>query len=164
MKTMLASRRQMLTVAVALPMAALATRSEAQAGSDDEDRTRIVQLIRLYEAALTQADVSAVLHLYGEDPVFMPEFASTAVGRSNVRSAYEQVFATLALRGVFHIDEITIDGHLAWVRTHSTGDFTVLATGARGEVGNNEFFLLRRERGAWRIHRYMFTANKPLGG
>jgi uncharacterized protein (TIGR02246 family) len=163
MTTMLARRRQLLAAVIALPMAAPATRSEARAAGDDEDRASIVHLIRRYEAALVQADVSTVLQLYGEDPVFMPEFAPAAIGRSMVQEAYVQVFAALALRGVFHIDEITIDGHLAWVRTHSTGDFTVLATGVRGEVGNNEFFLLHREQGTWRIHRYMFTANKPLG-
>lgn len=126
------------------------------------DRESLVALIRRYEAALAQADVETVLELYGADPVFMPEFAPAAVGRPAVRAAYVEVFKALALRGVFHIDEVTVAGDLAWARTHSTGDFTVRATGVKAAVGNNEFFLFRRESGGWRIHRYMFTANKPV--
>jgi hypothetical protein len=27
--------------------------------------------------------------------------------------------------------------------------------------GNNELFILRRENGAWKIHRYLFATNQP---
>lgn len=132
--------------------------ASAQTGIDTES---LVALIRRYEGALAQADVETVMELYSSDPVFMPEFAPAAVGRRAIRAAYGEVFKALDLRGVFHIDEVTVAGDLAWARTHSTGDFTVRATGATAAVGNNEFFLFRREPSGWRIHRYMFTANKP---
>lgn len=128
------------------------------------DREAIENLVRAYEQALGAGDVSAILALYSSDPVFMPEYAPAAIGREAVRKAYTWVFDTLKLNGVFHIHEIDVNGRQAWARTSSTGRFTVRATGVEAEVGNNEFFLFRREAGGWRIHRYLFNANKPPGG
>lgn len=129
-----------------------------------EEREAIEALVRTYEQALTDGNVTTILRLYSSDPVFMPEYAAPAVGRDAVRKAYTWVFETLKLNGVFHIHEIDVNGYQAWARTSSTGRFTIRATGVEAEVGNNEFFLFRLEAGEWRIHRYLFNANKPLGG
>ena len=91
----------------------------------------------------------------------MPEYAPPAVGRAAVRKAYEWVFSTLKLNGHFVVHEAEIIGDRAWVRTSSTGRFTVIATGVEADVANSELFLFKRENGAWKIHRYMFTASAP---
>ena len=52
-------------------------------------------------------------------------------------------------------------GKLTTVWTNSTGRFTVIATGVEGDVANSEFFLFKREHGAWKIHRYIFTSSAP---
>jgi len=41
------------------------------------------------------------------------------------RKAYEWVFATLKLNGHFMVHEAEVIGDTAWVRTNSTGRFTV---------------------------------------
>src|SRR6478609_8825677 len=74
-------------------------------------------------------NVDDILELYSADPVFMPEYAPPSVGREAVRKAYEWVFATLNLRGHFIVHEAEVLGDTAWVRTNSTGRFTVMATG-----------------------------------
>lgn len=91
----------------------------------------------------------------------MPEYAPPAVGREAVRKAYEWVFATLKLNGHFIVHEAEVIGDTAWVRTNSTGRFTVIASGAERDVANSEFFLFKLENGAWKIHRYIFTASAP---
>jgi ketosteroid isomerase-like protein len=78
-----------------------------------------------------------------------------------VRKAYEWVFATLKLNGRFIVHEAEVIGDTAWVRTNSTGRFTIIATGVEADVANSEFFLFKRENGAWKIHRYIFTASAP---
>ena len=88
----------------------------------------------------------------------MPEYAPPAVGREAVRKAYEWVFATLKLNGRFIVHEAEVIGDTAWVRTNSTGRFTIIATGFEADVANSEFFLFKRENGVWKIHRYIFTA------
>lgn len=148
-------------VALAALVLACGPLQAAPAGSSD--RAAIELVIRHYERALTNAQVDAVMQLYSRDPVFMPEFAPAAVGRKAVEEAYVWLFDTLKLNGLFHIHEVDVTGDLAWARTTSTGRFTVRATGVEAEVGNNEFFVFRREQGSWKIHRYMFNANKPAG-
>jgi len=148
-------------VAVAALVLACGSLQAAPAGP--KDRAAIELVVRNYERALTNAQVVDVMQLYSRDPVFMPEFAPAAVGRKSVEDAYVWVFDTLKLNGLFHIHEVDVTGDLAWARTTSTGKFTVRATGVEAEVGNNEFFVFRREQGKWKIHRYMFNANKPAG-
>ena len=139
-------------------------RSEATtAATSDGIRAEFAKLIDAYNEALTNKDVAGILKLYSSDPVFIPEYAPPAVGREAVRKAYEWVFATLKLNGRFNIHEAEIVGDRAWVRTTSTGRFTVIATGVEADVANSEFFLFKREAGAWKIHRYIFTTSAPQG-
>jgi uncharacterized protein (TIGR02246 family) len=121
----------------------------------------IEQVLRAYEKALNASDADAVLSLYGEAPVFMPQHAPAMVGRAAVRKAYEQVFATIRLAVRFEIAEVEVQGDTGWARTSSAGQTTTLANGQLVAEGNNELFVLRREGGEWRIHRYLFATNQP---
>lgn len=145
---------------VAIALANLVTPALA-APASATDRKAIEAVIGKYADALTAADVDAVLALYSRTPVFMPEYAPQAEGRAAIRSAYESVFATLKLYGRFVIHEVEVVGDQAWVRTSSTGRFTVIATGVEAPVNNSELFLFKREGKAWKIHRYIFTSAAP---
>ena len=141
------------------------TRSQLVAASAEESegtRRQFEKLINTYSEGLTNKNVDGILELYSSDPVFMPEYAPPAVGREAVRKAYEWVFATLKLNGHFIVHEAEVIGDRAWVRTNSTGRFTVIATGVEADVANSELFLFKRENGGWKIHRYIFTASAPL--
>jgi len=133
------------------------------AGAEKSGSTRrqLEELLNAYQGLLTNKNIDAILELYSADPVFMPEYAPPAVGREAVRKAYEWVFANLNLEGKFIFHEAEVIGDSAWVRTNSSGRLTVVATGAKADVANSEFFLFKREDGAWKIHRYIFTASAP---
>ena len=90
--------------------------------------TAIESVLNRYQEYLSTNDVDAVLDLYSDSPVFVPEYAPPAVGRDAVRKAYEWVFANLKLRGYFDFHDIEVIGKTAWVRTTSTGHFRVKAT------------------------------------
>jgi hypothetical protein len=47
------------------------------------------------------------------------------------------------------------------VRTSSAGRTKILAAGVEVAEGNNELFIFRRENGAWKIHRYLFSTTQP---
>jgi ketosteroid isomerase-like protein len=144
-------------------LTALAADSGAPSAEKSEStKAEFEKLLNTYSAGLTSGNVDAVLELYSSDPVFMPEYAPPAVGREAVRKAYEWVFATLKLNGRFIVHEAEVIGDTAWVRTNSTGRFTIIATGFEADVANSEFFLFKRENGVWKIHRYIFTASAPL--
>ena len=129
--------------------------------ADSGAKAQFEELLGTYSKGLAGNDVEGVLNLYSSDPVFMPEYAPPAVGREAVRKAYEWVFATLKLDGRFIVHEVEVLGDTAWVRTNSTGRFTVIATGTEADVANSEFFLFKRQGGAWKIHRYIFTSSVP---
>lgn len=121
----------------------------------------IKELIKTYETALNASDLEGVLALYGSDGVFMPQHAPALVGRAAVRAGYEQVFATLRLNVRFEVHEVEETGDWAWARTSSAGRTRILAAGAEVAEGNNELFVFRRENGEWKIHRYLFSTNRP---
>jgi ketosteroid isomerase-like protein len=121
----------------------------------------IQSVLRSYEAALNSNAVDTILDLYGSAPVFMPQHAPALVGRDAVRAGYEQVFATIKLNVRFEIHEIEEAGDYAWVRTSSAGRTKILAAGVEVAEGNNELFIFRRENGAWKIHRYLFSTTQP---
>ena len=123
----------------------------------------IQSAIESYEKALNGNDIDAILDLYGSDPVFMPQHAPALAGRDAVRAGYEQVFATIKLAVAFQIHEVEQAGDWAWVRTSSSGRTRILAADLEVAEGNNELFVFRRERGAWKIHRYLFATNQPRG-
>lgn len=117
--------------------------------------------IKAYEAALNGNDIDAILDLYGSNPVFMPQHAPALIGRDAVREGYRQVFAAIKLDIRFTIHEIEIAEDWAWVRTSSSGTTHVLAADVTIEEGNNELFVFRTEQGDWKIHRYLFSTNRP---
>ena len=121
----------------------------------------IKELLTSYERALNTNDLETILALYGRDPVFMPQHAPALVGRDAVRAGYVQVFATIKLDVRFDVHEIEEAGDWAWARTSSAGRTRILAAGVDVDEGNNELFVFRREDGAWKIHRYLFSTDRP---
>lgn len=121
----------------------------------------IETILKSYETALNANDIEAILSLYGGDPVFMPQHAPALVGRDAVRAGYKQVFDTIKLTIRFDIHEVQEAGDWAWARTSSAGRTRILSNGAETAEGNNELFVFRREQGAWKIHRYLFSTNQP---
>jgi hypothetical protein len=66
---------------------------------------------------------------------------------------------TLKLNVTFEVVEM---GDLAYVRTTSAGQTEILAKKTMVKEGNNELFIFRKERGKWKIHRYLFAStNAP---
>ena len=121
----------------------------------------IVKVIKAYERSLNASDSQAALALYGEDPIFMPEYSAALGGREAVKAGYEKVFSVLKLNVNFTIHEVVKMGDLAYVRTTSAGRTEILAKKTTVTEGNNELFIFRREHGKWKIHRYLFASTNP---
>ncbi len=122
---------------------------------------KVRSAILAYETALVAGDVDGVMDVYGDSPVFMPQHAPAQTGRDSVRTAYENVFATIKLDIKFTIDEIEVLGDTAWARTSSAGETTILENGAVVAEGNNELFVFKKQGRSWKIHRYLFSTNQP---
>jgi uncharacterized protein (TIGR02246 family) len=124
-----------------------------------DDRAESTALLRRYEMELNVGGTAAIVSLYTADGIFMPSGAPTATGATELRAAYAAVFAAIKLQVVFTIDELEIHGDIAFARTTSRGQVTVLANGQTQAEENRELFILRRQQGRWLISRYLF--NQP---
>jgi ketosteroid isomerase-like protein len=126
-----------------------------------EKTMTITNLLSQYEQALNNADTAAIMKLFGESPIFMPQHAPAQVGRASVEVAYQNVFNNIRLHVKFTTHEVEELGDTAWVRTTSSGKTTILANDAVIDESNNELFIFRKEQGNWKIHRYLFATATP---
>ena len=141
----------------------MVSNQDAGAGSTPAataDRAAITDTMMKYQAALNASSTDEVMRLYTEDGVFMPPYSPSAVGKAAVRKAYDDVFRTISLRVTFTIAEIEqMSPSWAFVRTTSAGTSTVNANKKQTAEGNQELFILRKERDdVWRIARYSFSS------
>ena len=126
-----------------------------------DDTTAVKTVIDKYEAALNASNTDSVMKLYGKTPIFMPQHAPAQVGRAAVKQAYDNVFNTIKLNVKFTTHEVEVSGDTAWARTSTTGKTKILAKNVLVNEGNNELFIFKKENGAWKIHRYLFSTNLP---
>ena len=90
-------------------------------GSSSADETAIRNAMAAYEAALNASDTQAVMPLYAEDGVFMPQYAQSVVGKAAVRQAYDAVFKTITLKVKFTIAEVVVMAAAMGVRADEFG-------------------------------------------
>ena len=121
----------------------------------------IANVIKAYEKALNTCDTATVMGLYGTAPVFVPPNSKGMTGREAVKSAYEGLFKAIKLNLVFTIHEIVEHGDTAYVRTSSEGEVEILANNAKVKDAYNELFIIRKEKGQWKIHCYIFNSAMP---
>jgi uncharacterized protein (TIGR02246 family) len=140
-----------------LPFALLASFPIGPAGAQNKAEKQIHALLATYETSLNAGDAGRIEQLYTEDGVFMPAGFPTASGRSAVRGAYDAVFKNIRIAIHFTVDELKVKGDFAYVRTHSAGTSTVVATGANGPEVNRELFIFARTAHGWKIARYLFN-------
>lgn len=119
-------------------------------------------VLKQYETALNESDTEAVMRLYADDGVFMPQNFPSSVGASAIRRAYDTVFDAIQLTVKFDVQEIQQTGE-SWVlaRTNSAGTVKVHATGANQAEANQELFLFQNTGGIWKIARYAFSTINP---
>jgi len=124
------------------------------------EKSAIEKLLFSYRDALNTSDVNKVLPLYTNDGVFMPSNAPSAVGQEQIKASYEFVFKTIQLKIEFFIDEIQVEGNMAFAVTSSKGTTLIHANGQTVPEENRELFVLQKVEGQWKISRYMFNKMK----
>lgn len=146
----------MLAGACAVASAACASESAA------DEKSAIESVLMRYETALNASDTNAVMALYAEDGVFMPQYSPSTVGADAVRGAYEAVFAAITLDVKFNVREIKqVASDWAFARTNSAGSVTINATGDTALEANQELFIFQKVADDWKIARYSFSTTNP---
>lgn len=148
-----------LALAAALTIPGCAPlRDVGEALDADEVRQVAVEIV----AADNARDIERVLAFYADDAVLLPPNQPLVHGQDAIRLRYEGLFAAYdpAIEPV--IEEVEIQGDLAYVRGHNGGVLHGHGDAADIPLDDTYLMILRRGgAGTWRITRLMWHATTP---
>lgn len=160
--------KRILLSAIAIFMMASCTNQESNEVStqkteimQNEEKLEIEKLLDEYKKSLNKSDAQLAQSLYTKDGIFMPSEAPSAIGSENILKSYEFIFSQIQLNIEFFIEEIGIDGNLAFGTTSSKGSVLIHATGDNVPESNRELFVFEKLDETWKIARYMFNKTEP---
>ena len=130
--------------------------------SNASDEAAIKEVLASYETALNTSDTKAVMPLYTDDAVLLPQATPTVVGSKAVEQFYIGTFKAIKINLKFQIAEVqVVSNDWAFLRTTSGGTMKVLATGTESPAQTQELFVLHKESGQWKLARYSFSSTQP---
>lgn len=128
---------------------------------EKQEKQRIEALLSQYEQSLNASDAELAQSLYTKDGIFMPTEAPSGIGPEAILKSYEYVFSQIQLDITFFIEEIQVEGTMAYAVTSSKGTTLVRATGVTLPEANRELFVFEKVDDEWKIARYMFNKTEP---
>lgn len=126
-----------------------------------EEKQKIEALLSEYKKSLNISDAKLAQSLYTKDGVFMPTEAPSGIGAEGILKSYEYVFSQIQLNIEFFIEEIEVEGNMAFAVTSSKGTVKIHANGMEVPEANRELFVFEKVDGEWKIARYMFNKTEP---
>lgn len=128
-----------------------------------EEKQKIEKLLSQYQKSLNTSDAKLAQSLYTKDGIFMPTEAPSGIGSGGILKSYEYVFSQIQLNIEFFIEEIQVEGNMAFAVTSSKGTVKIHANGVEVPEANRELFVFEKADGEWKIARYMFNKTEPKG-
>ena len=128
---------------------------------EKQEKQQIEALLNEYEKSLNTSDAKLAQSLYTKDGMFMPTEAPSGIGSEGILKSYEYVFSQIQLNIKFLIEEIQVEGNMAFAVTSSKGTTLIHATGDTIPEANRELFVFEKVNGEWKIVRYMFNKTEP---
>jgi uncharacterized protein (TIGR02246 family) len=126
-----------------------------------EEKQKIEALLKEYKKSLNTSDAQLAQSLYTKDGIFMPTEAPSGIGSEGILRSYEYVFSQIKLNVEFFIEEIEIEGNMAFAVTSSKGTVEIQANGVEVPEANRELFVFEKVSDEWKIARYMFNKTEP---
>jgi len=126
-----------------------------------EEKQKIEKLISEYKKSLNTSDAKLAQSLYTKGGIFMPTEAPSGIGSEGILKSYEYVFSQIKLTIEFFIEEIEVEGNMAFAVTSSKGTVKILANGMEVPEANRELFVFEKVNEDWKIARYMFNKTEP---
>ena len=130
---------------------------------EKEEKNQIEKLLLVYQKSLNTSDAKLAQSLYTKDGVFMPTEAPSGIGAEGILKSYEFVFSQIQLNIEFFIEEIVVEGNMAFAVTSSKGTVKIHANGIETPEANRELFVFEKVDEEWKIARYMFNKTEPKG-
>lgn len=127
---------------------------------EKQEKQKIEELLNTYQKSLNTSDAKLAQSLYTKDGVFMPTNGPSGIGSEGILKSYEYVFSQIQLNIEFFIEEIQVEGNMAFAVTSSKGTTLIHATNETVPEENRELFVFEKVDGEWKIARYMFNKTK----
>jgi len=122
------------------------------AHTDDLDAVR--HLATEWRAAWLGGDTDAIMALYADDAVLMPQDQPPVVGREAIRSLYHAVLPRFDFRSHSTVMEVDAAGDLGYIWSSYALTATPKAGGRPVKSAGKSVFIVRRQAGgAWKITR-----------
>lgn len=162
--------RTLFLVAAIFVLASCGEKSNQETSNGMKEKTEINQkvekqkiedLLTVYKTSLNTSDAKLAQSLYTKDGIFMPTEAPSGIGSENILKSYEYVFSQIQLNIEFFIEEIEVEGDMAFAVTSSKGTVKIHANGLEAPEANRELFVFEKVNGEWKIARYMFNKTEP---
>lgn len=118
-----------------------------------KDQKAAETLVKDYFSALNKSDANKIVSLFTADGEVLAPQAPTAKGSEAILGTYNYVFGILKLNLKVTIDKVLILKDYAIVTSTSIGT----ANGQEVTGGYRETFILKKEKGSWKIARYMYN-------
>lgn len=128
---------------------------------EKQEKQKIEALLSEYEKSLNTSDAKLAQSLYTKDGVFMPTEAPSGIGTEGILKSYEFVFSQIQLNIEFFVEEIQVEGNMAFAVTSSKGTTLIHATGESIPESNRELLVFEKVNEEWKIARYMFNKTEP---
>ncbi|MGB0836792.1 MAG: YybH family protein [Flavobacteriaceae bacterium] len=124
------------------------------------EKQQIEKLLEVYKESLNSSDAVLATSLYTKDGIFMPTQAPSGIGQDGILNSYNFVFSQIQLNVEFFIEEIQVEGDMAFAVTNSKGTVKIHANGQEVPEENRELFVFEKVNGNWLISKYMFNKTK----
>jgi uncharacterized protein (TIGR02246 family) len=144
------------------PAASAAEQTASATATNPADEAAIKEVLASYETALNSSNTEAVMSLYSDDAVLLPQETPTVMGSKAVKQFYVGTFKAIKFDLKFQIAEAQVlSNGWAFLRTTSTGAMKILASGNEVPAHTQELFVLRKDDGQWKLARYSFSSTIP---
>lgn len=138
----------LLSLSVAFPAVAIERR-----GGTDADYKAIEDIAGSWFAAYGRGDAATVADIYDPKARIMSEGDPSRVGNAGLRERLEKAFVTTTTVFASDIEEIEVDGRLAYIVGLYAAKSTPKAGGEAKVYGGRYFILLHRNAAGWKVWR-----------
>jgi len=126
-----------------------------------KDIAAIMKLATDWRTGWDRSDVEALLSLYADDPILMPQGQPAVTGKDAIRSLYQSFFGEFTVKGKGTVVEIEVSGDLGYFWSNYTLTASPKAGGdqIKGE-GRSVFIVKRQNDDSWKIARLIDNSTR----
>jgi uncharacterized protein (TIGR02246 family) len=126
-----------------------------------KDIAAIKKLAKDWSTGWYRSDTEALLSLYTNDPILMPQGQPAVIGKKAIRSLYRSFFKTFTVKGKGRVVEVEVSGDLGyfWNNHMITAKPKAGGDQIKGE-GKSVFIVKRQDDNSWKIARLIDNSDR----